>query len=83
MAIVDEITAINLQAGISNSLDGKLGAAFEVLDDLNQNNDVAAVNALEAFINSVSAQQGNQISTDDATDLIAAAQAVIDLLTAP
>ena len=49
--------------------------------DLNENNDVAAVNSLEAFINAVQAQRGNKIPEADADALIAAAQQIIDLLT--
>ena len=46
----------------------------------NVNNDVAAVNALGALINSVMAQAGNQITQDDADSLIADAQAIIELI---
>ena len=69
--------------GISNSLDAKLGAVVNALDDVNANNDVAAINALEAFINAVVAQSGNHITVAQADALIASAQAIIDLLTAP
>ena len=56
--------------------------AEKVLDDVNVNNDVAAINALQAFINAVTAQSGNQIPVEKADALIASAQAIIDLLTA-
>jgi hypothetical protein len=81
--IVDYVLEINVSEGVSNSLDAKLDTALQALDDLNQNNDVAAINALNAFINSVSAQSGNQISTEDADALIALAQAVIAELENP
>ena len=51
-----------------------------VYDDLIENNDVAACNSLQAFINAVEAQSRNQISATQADTLIAAAQEIIDLL---
>jgi len=54
---------LNLHHGISNALDSKLDAALNALEDAVEYNDVAAVNALEAFINRVTAQSGNMIST--------------------
>jgi hypothetical protein len=71
---------LNLQQGIENSLDSKLDAAYKALDDLNENNDVAAINAIQAFINAVDAQRGNKISNEQADELITAAQAIIDAL---
>ncbi|MCZ6726233.1 MAG: hypothetical protein O7A98_02625, partial [Acidobacteria bacterium] len=52
------------------------------LQDMNENNDQAAINRLGAFINAVEAQRGNQISNPDADALTAAAQAIIDLISA-
>ena len=71
---------LNLQQGIENSLDSKLDAVSKALDDVNKNNDIAAINALQAFINSVEAQRGKKILDADANALIAAAQEIIDLL---
>jgi hypothetical protein len=51
------------------------------LSIVNENNNVAAINKLQAFVNEVEAQSGNQISAEGATALIATAQQVIDLLT--
>jgi hypothetical protein len=68
--LITKVLALNLQAGIENSLDAKLDAALQALDDLNANNDVAAINATEAFINAVEAQSGNKIQPEDADDLI-------------
>ncbi|MHC4404408.1 MAG: Kelch repeat-containing protein [Planctomycetota bacterium] len=76
----ETVIELNLQNGIANSLDAKLDAVFQALADLNENNDVAAVNALEAFINSVEAQSGNRIPAADADGLIAAALEIILLL---
>ena len=74
---------LNLSVGIENSLDAKLDAAFQALADLRAGNDQAAVNVLQAFINAVTAQSGNQISVEDAAQLVTSAQAIIDLLPAP
>jgi hypothetical protein len=79
--LVDQVMTLNLQMGISNSLDAKLETALNALDDLNEQNDVAAINSLQAFINSVEAQSGNELSEEDARALIAAAQAILDILT--
>jgi hypothetical protein len=81
-SLTQQIIELNLQNGISNSLDAKLDAALQAIDDLNENNDIAAINTLQAFINAVKAQRGNKISSADADILIAAAQEIIDLLLA-
>jgi len=78
--LITEVESLNLQQGISNSLDSKLDAVEKALDDVNENNDGAAVNALGAFINAVEAQRGKKISEDDADALIEMAQQIIDLL---
>ena len=59
------------------ALIGRTFAVVQALDDLNANNDVAACNALQAFIDAVAAQSGNQIPEVDANALIVAAQAII------
>jgi hypothetical protein len=79
--LVEDVLALNLQEGISNSLDAKIEAALNALDDINENNDIAAINSLNAFINAVEAQCGNKISEEDADALIAEAQKIIDCLT--
>ncbi len=79
--LAQQVTVLNLQKGIDNSLDSKLDAALQALDDVNEHNDVAALNSLQAFINAVEAQRGNKISEADADVLIAAAQQIIDFLT--
>jgi len=78
--IIAEVATLGLQKGIENSLDAKLDAAFKALDDVNENNDVAAINALQAFINSVEAQRGNKIPEADADALIDVVLDIIDLL---
>ena len=71
---------LNLSNGLETSLDAKLQAAFRALADINENNNVAAINSLQAFINVVEAQRGQELSDADANTVIAAAQAIIDLL---
>jgi len=75
-----QVVDLNLQQGIENSLDAKLETVQLALDDLNANNDVAAINSLRAFINAVVAQRGKKIPEEDADALIAAAQAIIAAL---
>ena len=62
------------------ALDAKIDAAIQALDDVNQNNDVAAFNMLNALIQNVEAQRGRQLDDAAADQLVAAAQAIIDLL---
>jgi hypothetical protein len=78
--LLEEVGGLELPSGISNSLEAKLNAALGALEDENENNDAAAVNTLEAFINAVEAQRGKKIPQAEADDLIAAAQEIIDLL---
>jgi len=78
--LTEIVVELNLQQGIENGLDAKIDTALNALEDLNENNDVAAVNSLEAFINAVEAQRGKKISEEDADALIAQAQAIIDLI---
>jgi hypothetical protein len=74
------VISINLQHGISNSLNTKLESVIATLDDMNDNNDVAAINSLYAFINAVEAQRGKQIPSGDADTLVGVAQAIINKL---
>jgi hypothetical protein len=80
--LIDEVESLNLQQGMDTSLDVILDAALQALDDLSQNNDVAATNALEAFINAVEAQRGKKVTNAEADTLIAGAQAIIDAIIA-
>jgi len=80
--LINVVQSLNLQAGIENSLDAKLGAAIQALDDVNLNNDVAAINALTAFINATVAQRGNKIPEADADEIIGLAEAAITALEA-
>ncbi len=73
-----EVEALDLPEGTENSLLANLGNAYDKLTDGNENNDVAAIGSLEAFINAVEAQRGEKIPEAAADALIAAAQKVID-----
>ena len=72
--------ALNLQGGISNNLDAKLASALNALDDANDNNNLAAINSLEAFINVVEAQSGHFLTIAQADALIELALDIIYLL---
>jgi parallel beta-helix repeat protein len=78
--LVDQINGLNLQHGIANSLQSKLDTVLRLLEDGSENNDVASVNILQAFINALEAQRGGKIPQIDADALIAAAQEIIELL---
>ncbi len=67
--LVDTVSELNIQHGIENSLDSKLDRAIEALVDVSMGNNGSAINVMEAFINAVEAQSGNQIPTSDATML--------------
>ena len=81
--LIADVESMNLQQGINNSLDAKLDAALQALADMNDNNDAAATNALNAFINAVEAQRGNKITESQADILIGASQAVINAINNP
>jgi predicted outer membrane repeat protein len=77
--LAQDVIDLELQHGIENGLLAKLDTAIEKLEDENKNNDVVAVNSLQAFINAVQAQRCKKIP-EDADKLIAAAQEIINLL---
>ena len=79
-ALINQVIALNLQKGISNSLDAKLDRVSNALADVNENNDVAAINSLEAFINAVEAQSGGFLTLEEANACIDLALDIIDLL---
>jgi parallel beta-helix repeat protein len=78
--LVNEVIELNLQQGITNSLDAKLNAVKKALEDFNENNDGSAVNALSAFISAVEIQSGSKIPETEADALINKAQRIIDCL---
>ncbi len=81
--LILDVIILDVLTGISTSLDAKLDRALDALDDLNANNDVAAVNSLNAFINAVMGQSGNAIPVEDADFLIEQAFAILVLLDDP
>lgn len=91
--VIDPVTAIenlalavvemNLQNGITSSLDAKLDAALEALNDGAASNDGVASNTLRAFINTVEAQRGAKLTEAQADQLIADAQEIQALLLGP
>ena len=78
--LIDRVADMNLQQGIENTLDAKLSLVQQALADVNQNNDAAAIHALESFIDEVEAQRGIKITNAQADKLIASVQAIINLL---
>ena len=78
--LADQIDELGLNKGIANSLRSKLEAALGKLEDDNEKNNVAAINSLQAFINTVEAQSGKKIPEADGDALIEAAQEIIELL---
>jgi len=77
--LIDKIVALELPAGIENSLVSKLENA---INSIQKAQEKAAANKLEAFINEVEAQRGKKIPEADADALIALAQAIIEILEA-
>ena len=72
-----ELGAMGLPAGTMKGLQASLDTAAAALQDANQNNDAAAVNALEAFINELEAQRDKKIPGGVCDMLIARAQEII------
>jgi hypothetical protein len=75
--LIEDVESINLDNGISSSLDAKLENAVDAFlaDNAEQRED--AVNKLEAFIKSVEAQKGKKISEDEADYLVESANKII------
>ncbi len=78
--LVQRVISLNVQNGISNSLDAKLDSVMNALDDSNEKNDVAAQNAMYAFMTAVEAQRGKKLTDAQATQLIEVAQAIVAAL---
>ena len=78
--LVSDVIAMNLRAGVANSLDAKLSAAIAALDDEKPANEFATINALWAFINAVHAQRGHELTNDEADSLVRSAEAIISLI---
>lgn len=82
-ALIGQVETLGLQHGLETSLVAKLDTALIALGDTNLTNDVAATQALQAFVLQVTAQRGLGISEADADDLIAAANEIILTLPSP
>ena len=78
-ALLGVVLSLNLKAGIGNALDSKLQNALAALNRDQQDNR-SAVGILNAFIHSVEAQRGKALTTEQADQLVSAAQDVIDEL---
>jgi hypothetical protein len=76
----DAVLALELAHGIERSLLAKLDAASRTLEDRNSTNDVAACNAIRAFINALEALSGKHVSDAEATALIEMADQTLELL---
>ena len=96
LEIVNNTTTVLFGAEITTApmgpLEKRLGLIFEqaatqvgdnALDDVNTNNDAAAINTLEAFISAVEAQRGKEISETDTDGLIQVAVNIINMSSGP
>jgi len=72
--LIGDVEGLNLPNGIENSLVKKLDSAIAALE---REQDIAAVNKLNAFINQVEGLKGKKIGEADADALIADAQVII------
>jgi probable HAF family extracellular repeat protein len=78
--LVQDVAQINLDNGISNSLDSKLDAAVSGLFAENADQRQDSVNKLNSFINAVEAQRGKKITEAQADYLIDAATAILSVI---
>jgi len=79
-SISGAVQSLNIAQGISNSLDAKLQNAADAINALNSGNRQDAVNKLQAFINSVEAQRGKELTDAQADALISAARRVLGVI---
>jgi hypothetical protein len=77
---VQRVISLNVQGGVSNAFDAKLDAVMNAIDDTNEQNNVAAQNAMYAFMNAVEAQRGKKLTDTQATQLVNVAEAIIAAL---
>jgi len=74
--LVGLVQSFNLAQGITNSLDSKLQNILDAFSATNAGDRANACNQLSAFINSVLAQSGKQLTTAQANQLIAKANQI-------
>ena len=80
-ALIVDVAEINYVQGIDNALDRKLDAAWAALVDANELNDVAACNALDAFLQFVDTQHASgKLTFDQAAFLTNEAVEIVLLL---
>ncbi|MDA7640574.1 hypothetical protein N8787_02960 [Opitutaceae bacterium] len=76
-----DVSELNANKGIINSLDKKLEHVEAALTDAKQNNDYSAINVLMyAFMNAVNAQRGGHLSESEADNLILRAEEIVLVL---
>ena len=79
--LINTINNLNLGNSIRNSLTAPLSQAVNLLQDNNPNNDIAACNQLNGFIQQVNAQtQNNSLTQEQSNQLIQAAQSIRNAL---
>lgn len=82
--MIQTVEGFNLQQGIESSLDGKLQAAFNALNDANVHNNAAAMNSLEIFKEFCDDQFAKgKITPEQVAELKGQAQKIITILLAP
>jgi hypothetical protein len=75
--LIGLVQGFNLAQGISNSLDSKLQNILDAFNATNAGNRADACNQLAAFINSVAAQSGHQLTVAQANLLISKATQIM------
>jgi hypothetical protein len=79
--LILDVAEINLARGLNNAVDAKLAAAFAAINDVNEHNDVAACNVLDALVYFIEVQRDHEkLSTEQAQFLIDGADLIICLL---
>jgi hypothetical protein len=78
--LISTVEALNLQQGITNSLDMKLSDAQDALNATNSGLYSSAISKLNAFINEVEAQRGTKLTNAQADALHTYAANLITLL---
>ena len=78
--LVATVLALNINTGLSNSLDSKLQNAIDALDRVQSGDSPSEIGILYAFIQSVEAQRGKSLSIADADELVATASRIIAFL---
>jgi hypothetical protein len=80
--LIDQVESYDLPRGIENSLEAKLKRAMNSQNPLANGSVMAAIGALNAFINECEAQRGKKITRLQADDLIAYARKIQAVLRA-